>query len=310
MAWLTDLDDAARKSGLKVVEVGGWKSRVHGGMNGKPKGVVCHWTATPDTSSPGTSYPSLRVVRDGRTGLPGPLANLGLGRDGTVYVIAAGLAYHAGSGYYSGIGSNGNYNLLGIEADEGGDGDWTEAMLDAYPRLCAALAKHYGFSVSKVIGHHEWAPGRKIDINSWPGGMAAFRARVRTLVNQVGSKTELDETPVWHLYEEFEMELPTGTHAKCGTIPPKARYLVIGSPHGDMEDVRVIFHGDGYPKSKASDGVPMFDWEGDVSKPVIHRMRPWRPRIPKRATGFTIYYTYPKPDNRYDTYAASVGFKW
>lgn len=174
MTYLTDLATACRKSGLRVVEVAGWQTRGHGGMTAA-RGVVCHWTATPDTTYPLESYPSMGIVTNGRSDLPGPLANLGLGRDGTVFVIAAGLAYHAGTGYWSGVGSNGNANMIGIEAEEGGDGDWTAAMLAAYPRLCAALRLHYRFAVGNVIGHHEWAPGRKVDIRTWPGGMAAFR---------------------------------------------------------------------------------------------------------------------------------------
>lgn len=197
MAYWTDLAAAVHRSGLPVVEVSGWQSRGHGGVASTPAGVVCHWTATPDTVRPDESFPSLGVVRDGRSDLPGPLANLGLGRDGTVYVIAAGLAYHAGAGYYDGIGSNGNYNTIGIEAEEGGDGDWTPAMLDAYPRLCAALVDHYGIPVSRVIGHHEWAPGRKVDISSWPGGMAAFRSNVTQIVNG-GGGDPLPENP-WPL---------------------------------------------------------------------------------------------------------------
>lgn len=180
--YLTDLADVCRTSGLRVIEVPGWRARGHGGMT-SVRGVICHWTATPDTTRPSEPYPSLGIVRDGRTGLPGPLANVGLGRDGTVYCIAAGLAYHAGVGYWPGIGSNGNAHAIGIEAEEGGDGDWTAAMIDAYPRLVAALQTHYRFPAGNAIGHHEWSPGRKIDIRSWPGGMAAFRRTVSTVLS-------------------------------------------------------------------------------------------------------------------------------
>ncbi|EWC63691.1 Phage endolysin [Actinokineospora spheciospongiae] len=174
MPYLTDLAQAVRKSGLRVVECGSWTGRGHGPMT-SVKGVVCHWTATGPAVRPGEDYPSLGIVRDGRAGLPGPLANLGLGRDGTVYVIAAGLAYHAGEGYLAGVGANGNANLVGIECE--GSGTWPAAQLAAYPRLCAALSAHYRFPAARVIGHSEWT-SRKIDINTWPGGMARFRAQV------------------------------------------------------------------------------------------------------------------------------------
>ncbi|GAB3472008.1 N-acetylmuramoyl-L-alanine amidase [Actinophytocola sediminis] len=162
-----------------MIEVPGWQGRGHGGMTAV-KGVVCHWTASPDTYKPTDPYPSLGVVRDGRSGLPGPLAQLGLGRDGAVYVIAAGLAYHAGVGYWKGIGANGNAQMLGIEAES--TGSWTAAQVDAYTRLVAALRRRYGVPLGNIVGHHEWAPGRKIDIRTWPGGMVAFRATVHKLL--------------------------------------------------------------------------------------------------------------------------------
>lgn len=152
------------------------------------RGTVCHWTATPETSRPGEDYPSLGIVRDGRKatattqGLPGPLCNLGLGRGGTVYVVAAGVAYHAGEGYWPGVGGNGNANLIGIEAEDSGDGVWTPAMLDAYPRLCAALATHYRYPVAMTLGHNEWT-ARKPDISRWPGGMPTFRNQVNAVLS-------------------------------------------------------------------------------------------------------------------------------
>ena len=184
MPYLTDLAQAVRKSGLRVVEVGAWAGRGHGPMS-SVKGVVCHWTATGPAVRPGDDYPSMGIVRDGRSGLPGPLANLGLGRDGTVYVIAAGMAYHAGEGYLAGVGANGNANMVGIECE--GSGTWPAAQLAAYPRLCAALSAHYRFPAARVIGHFEWT-NRKIDINTWPGGMAKFRA-------QVGNPTTTQSPP-------------------------------------------------------------------------------------------------------------------
>jgi hypothetical protein len=138
------------------VEVGGWQERGHGGMVAV-RGIVCHHTA----GAPTGDFPSLAVVRDGRADLPGPLSALGLGRSGTVYVIAAGLSWHAGDGSWPGL--NGNGDCLGIEAESVGDGhDWTAAQRDAYPRLCAALCRHYGIPASLVIAHREWTD-RKID---------------------------------------------------------------------------------------------------------------------------------------------------
>lgn len=168
---LTDLADACRKSGLKVVEVDGWRSRGHGGLSAVET-IVCHHTATA-RSAPG-DYPSIDVVRNGRSDLPGPLAQLGLGRSGTVYVIASGVAYHAGEVRDF---SMDNWHAIGIEAEADGVSPWPAAQLDAYARLCAALVKHYRLSADRVMGHKEVCSpvGRKVDPNF---DMDAFRRRV------------------------------------------------------------------------------------------------------------------------------------
>lgn len=161
MPYLTDLADACRKSGLRVVEVSGWQTRGHGPMS-TVETIVAHHTATPKTA-PG-DYPSLRIVRDGRPGLPGPLAQLGLGRDGTVYVIAAGVSYHAGETWT--VAQN-NWHAIGIEAEHDGLSAWPADQYAAYARLCKALCQHYRLAPSDVRGHKEVAApaGRKIDPN-------------------------------------------------------------------------------------------------------------------------------------------------
>src|SRR5690606_35858220 len=113
--YLTDLASVLRKAGLKVVEVSWWKTRGHCGMN-KPKGIIWHNTATSANAS--GSYPSLNIVKNGRSDLKGPMANVGLGREGTWYVLAAGQAWHAGSGSYPGL--SGNIDTIGIEAEHPG----------------------------------------------------------------------------------------------------------------------------------------------------------------------------------------------
>ena len=168
---LTDLAEACRKSGLPVQEVPGWRTRGHGNLY-ELQTIAVHHTATAKTA-PG-DYPSLGVVRDGRPGLPGPLSQLGLGRSGTVYVIAAGVAYHAGATFEQ---RQDNWHALGIEAEHNGLDPWPVALVDAYARLCAALCEHYDLPPERVLGHKEIATprGRKTDPNF---DMGAFRARV------------------------------------------------------------------------------------------------------------------------------------
>ena len=160
---LTNLADILRGAGLKVVEVPGWQTRGHGQMAGV-RGVLWHHTAT--AASAAGDYPSQNIVTNGRSDLPGPLANLGLGRSGTWYVIAAGLAYHAGTGSHPAVGTNnGNSYLIGIEAEHPGTPGhpWPAVQLDSYRRGTAALLKAFGLGSDRCIGHKEWAPNRKID---------------------------------------------------------------------------------------------------------------------------------------------------
>jgi len=87
LSWLADV---LRNANLPVVEVDGWKTRGRRDLT-SPRGVMCHHTAAPR----GGNTPILRIVTQGRPDLAGPLAQLLLARDGTYYVVAAGVANHA-----------------------------------------------------------------------------------------------------------------------------------------------------------------------------------------------------------------------
>jgi peptidoglycan hydrolase-like protein with peptidoglycan-binding domain len=159
---LTWLADALRNAGLKVAEVDGWKDRGRGDV-GEILGVVCHDTAGPITGN----MPSLHTLINGRPDLAGPLSQLGLGRDGTFYVIAAGRCNHAGAGTWEGS-SKGNTNFIGIEAENTGganDFPWPDVQMDAYARGVAAILKHIGKGADACAGHKEYATphGRKQD---------------------------------------------------------------------------------------------------------------------------------------------------
>lgn len=170
-----DLARQLRKRGLKVKEVRGWSTRGHGGMT-DVKGIVVHHTAGPKKGN----IPSLPVLVHGRPGLSGPLCNLGLARNGDVYVVAGGLAYHAGrpdpadsEGVKRTHTTSGNSNLIGIEMESAGLGDWTDAEIDTMVPLLAALCRAYSLSPSTIVAHREWAPRRKND----PRGIAMNKLR-------------------------------------------------------------------------------------------------------------------------------------
>ena len=167
----TDLAQAARSSGLQVIEVAGWTGRGKATVTG-PGGIDCHHTATSDKAK--GDMPSLALLVGGRSDLPGPLCNLGLSRTGVVYVVASGKANHAGK---TDTTDSSNTRAIGIEAENDGVGPWTGEQYAAYAKLCAALAKWYRLPVTAVRGHKEIAVprGRKTDPNF---DMASFRTAV------------------------------------------------------------------------------------------------------------------------------------
>ena len=175
---LTWLPDVLHGAGLKVSLVPGWETRGHDGL-GRILGVICHYTATPDASR---NMPTLDLLIRGRDDLPGPLCQLGLGRDGTFYVVASGRANHAGRGEWNGI-TTGNTNFVGIEAENSGRADdpWPAVQLDAYHRGVAAILRENGRTAASCCGHREYAlpSGRKSDVNL---EMDHFRQRVAAIL--------------------------------------------------------------------------------------------------------------------------------
>lgn len=171
---LTWLPSVLEGAGLKVAEVDGWRSRGRAEM-GTVRGVICHHTAGVRAGN----MPSLGALIRGRSDLSGPLAQLGLGRDGTYYVVAAGRANHAGEGRWRGY--TGNSAFIGIEAENTGKADdlWPEVQMDAYRRGVAAILAHIGADAGMCCGHKEYAPDRKPDPLF---DMAVFRQAVQNLM--------------------------------------------------------------------------------------------------------------------------------
>lgn len=190
---LTWLATVLENAGLKVAEVPGWQNRGRPGSMGSVKGVMCHHTVGPRKGN----MPSLDVLINGRQGkkpLPGPLSQLGLGRDGTFYIIAAGRCNHAGAGNWQGE-TDGNGCFIGIEAENTGGSKnppgpkdppfdpWPTVQLDAYRRGVAAILAYIGASDKMCCGHREYAlpSGRKGDPHTLD--MAQFRKEVKSIID-------------------------------------------------------------------------------------------------------------------------------
>lgn len=187
MVYLTEMADVLRRAGLTVYEVNGWETRGYrrevwnGTYSAELLGVnaiITHHTATPQSVT--GDYPTLRTVTEGRSDVAGPLSQLGLGRSGGWYVIAAGYANHTG---VTNEPWQSNSFAIGIEAEAAGTGDprdWPPVQMESYVKGVAALAAHYGVPVERVLGHKEIAAprGRKTDPSF---DMGAFRSRVRSV---------------------------------------------------------------------------------------------------------------------------------
>lgn len=216
--YLNDLASVLRAGGMNVIEVNGWQGRNHGSMAGV-RSIVCHHTAGTATGN----YPSLNVVTNGRSDLAGPLAQLGLGRDGTVYVISNGVAWHAGATIDDSV--YGNSWAIGIEAENTGSQPWPEVQVNAYAKLCALLCKHYGLSVDRVKGHKEICrpAGRKIDPAGLPGDMNGLRGRIQAYMSG-GTSTNGKL-----LNGETHMKLPAemNTRSEVISLPPDANVKLI-----------------------------------------------------------------------------------
>lgn len=188
IAWLHWLPDQLRAAGLTVVEVEGWQSRTYRPPNRpvpdyQPTGVLYHHTGTPGTTG---EFPTLHTCIHGRAAapgvepLPGPLYAVGIGRTGTVYMIAAGRSNHAGEGGPLGGITSGNRELVGVTLETSGTDPVPPAQVAAGRVVCAVILRGLGQPAARCWAHREWAPGRKHDVTL---DMDQHRARVDALIH-------------------------------------------------------------------------------------------------------------------------------
>ena len=171
-----------RRAGLRVKVVKGWRNRGRDGT-WKPKGVVWHHTASSRRSG---NAASLGVVTNGRSDLPGPLCQVLIARNGTVFIVAAGRSNHAGEGgpYRNIPKDSGNAYLVGVEVENDGLGEpWSKELKETCITTHAVILRLLGAKPNMLIGHKEWANGRKID----PTGinMDKMRDRVKEEMNRL-----------------------------------------------------------------------------------------------------------------------------
>lgn len=177
--------DRLRSAGITVHESAGWQSRSNGQTAAYVGGLV-HHTATPFGFAPG-------ILITGRPDLSGPLCNFAGNEDGSITVIAAGPANHAGA---SGGRSMGplpvttafNARVLGLEIVYPGDVPMRPAQYRTALIWGRIVADVVGFGdIERIRAHAEtsitgkwdpgFAPGRTID-------MVAFRRDARNVLEK------------------------------------------------------------------------------------------------------------------------------
>jgi peptidoglycan hydrolase-like protein with peptidoglycan-binding domain len=236
---LTWLPDVLHSAGLKVAEVPGWRSRGNGDV-GRIRGVICHHTGGANASH--GVMPSLATLVNGRAGdaqtppLSGPLAQLGLARDGTFYVIAAGKANHAGRGNWRDC-TTGNTSFIGIEAENTGrpDDPWPEVQLDAYRRGVAAILNKIGADPDACCGHKEYAlpAGRKDDPRAVD--MEGFRAEVAAIMSGGGQTRPL----IAALDGSGRLTIRRGAHGALVDLIQDALGLPVDHAFGPITEAKV-----------------------------------------------------------------------
>ncbi len=172
-----------RAAGLTVVEVQGWETRGRP-QRYDPLGVLEHHDASSLRSG---ELGALPIIVAGRTGIPGPLSQWQVGRSGTWYLVAAGRANHAGAGGPHGEipADSGNRYLEGVEvANDGRTEPYSPALRRSLDiGLACLLTEIRGSLLSRItswlLGHREWAPGRKSDPRH---SMDWRRQRLRTVL--------------------------------------------------------------------------------------------------------------------------------
>lgn len=173
---LTWLADVLRAAGLEVVEHTGWKSHYRPG-DWSPRYGVVHATAAPSSQADDVQ---VRVVRDGRADLPGPIANAVVDRQGRWHVVSGGRCNSTLVGTAGPFKGLGNTNALSVEGcNNNTDEPWPDAQYRSYVRGWAAWCRRLGWTADRLVGHKEHTPGHKTDPSF---DMARFRRDVAAVL--------------------------------------------------------------------------------------------------------------------------------
>lgn len=216
-----------RAQGYEVIGVKGWRTR--GFYEMRVNGFVAHHTASAKTAG---NKPSLPICIYGRSDLDGPLCNFHLARNGTIRIVAAESANHAGEGGWQ--GNDENSEVIGVEWENNGVGeDATPEALKAYRALAAACALVFEFPAANICFHKEWAPTRKIDpyAPNFPSG-DKFRAQAKELKqNNLQEELELNDA---------DKDFIRNRHAETRNVVRKQNEQVLAAVAAVAEELETV----------------------------------------------------------------------
>jgi hypothetical protein len=148
-------------AGLEVRKLENWLN--NGYEDFRPRRTGFHHTAS---AKSGGNTPSLGVVLNGREGIPGPLCNFLIGRNGQIVCVAGGKANHFGlGGPIRGIPKDsGNLYVIGFEVENDGVGEpWERDLIQACDLAFAVSLDFMDEHAGAHLAHKEYAEGRKFD---------------------------------------------------------------------------------------------------------------------------------------------------
>jgi hypothetical protein len=183
-----EINARLRAAGITVREASGWQSRGNGQTSAYEGGLVHHTATGYGIAVPGTGPGNLLI--NGRPDLRGPLCNYAVNEDGSITVIAAHPANHAGASGGRSMGplpttSLFNRRVLGLEIVYPG----TSPMRDAQYRSALVWARVVADvvgrgDIERVRAHAETSITGKWDPGEAPNktiDMAAFRRAAKAL---------------------------------------------------------------------------------------------------------------------------------
>jgi hypothetical protein len=196
----TEINRRLHAAGVTVREAAGWRTRGNGQTSAYEGGLIHHTASGYAVAIPGTGIG--KVLIEGRPDLDGPLCNYAGNDDGSLTIIAAHPANHAGASGGRSMGplpvtTSFNRRVLGLEIVYPGVTPMRPAQYRTAQIWARIVADVVGRGdIERVRAHAETSVTGKWDPGDAPGrtiDMAAFRRAARTILQE----DDLQYTDPW-----------------------------------------------------------------------------------------------------------------